>query len=107
MPDEDHNQELFHAITHLICSAPVSLDEARVLGAMRLVDGAHRLMLIAQRHDVFADDPFLTEARADYEAHVNLGMSDPAAFMAWLDSFVAKFVAEELVRAREAIALRP
>ncbi|HEY2041325.1 MAG TPA: DUF6092 family protein [Jatrophihabitans sp.] len=99
---EDHDQELFHAITHFVCSAPVSLEESRVLGAMRLVDGAHRLMLLADGHDVFRDDPFLVEARADYEAHVDLGMSDPAAFKNWLDSFVARFVAEELRRARAA-----
>ena len=103
MPD-DYDQELFHAITHLVCSAPVSLDEARVLGAMRLVDGAHRLMLLAETYDVFADDPFLIEARADYEAHVNLGMSDPVAFVTWLDSFVARFVTEELTRTRAAAA---
>jgi hypothetical protein len=99
---EDHDQELFHAVTHFVCSAPVSLEESRVLGAMRLVDGAHRLMLLAEGHDVFRDDPFLIEARADYEAHVDLGMSDPVAFKNWLDSFVARFVTEELSRARSA-----
>lgn len=99
---EDHNQELFHAITHLVCSAPVSLDESRILGAMRLVDGAHRLMVLAGSQDAFRDDRFLVEARVDYEEHVALGLSDPTAFTKWLDSLVARFVTEELTRAHSA-----
>lgn len=56
-------------------------------------------MVLADGHDVFRDHPFLVEARADYETHVNLARSDPAAFKGWLDSLVARFVAEELSRA--------
>jgi hypothetical protein len=95
---EDHNQELFDVITHLVCSAPVSLDESRVLGAMRLVDAANRLMRLVAGSAVFADDPFLDEARADYDAHVSLGLTDRGAFTAWLGRFVERFTVEELAR---------
>jgi hypothetical protein len=101
---EDHNQQLFNIITHLVCSAPVSLDETRVLGAMRLVDAANRLMLLAAGNAVFAADPFLDEARADYDAHVSLGLTDQTAFTAWLGRFVERFTVEELARVRAAHA---
>lgn len=97
-----HERELFNVITHLVCSAPVSLDETRVLGALRLVDAAYRLMQLAAASTAFAADPFLDEARADYDAHVTLALTDQAAFVAWLGRFVERFTVEELARVRAA-----
>jgi hypothetical protein len=99
---DDHDQQLFNVITHLVCSAPVSLDETRVLGAMRLVDAANRLMRLTAGSTVFAADPFLDDARADYDAHVNLGMTDQTAFTAWLGRFTERFTVEQLARVRAA-----
>jgi Family of unknown function (DUF6092) len=95
---EDHDQELFNIITYLVCSAPVSLDETRVLGAYRFMDAANRLMLLAAGSTVFAADPFLDDVRADYDAHVNLGMTDQTAFTAWLGRFAERFTVEQLAR---------
>lgn len=101
---ENHDQELFGVITHLVCSAPVSLDETHLLGALRLMDAANRLMRLASGSTVFAADPFLDEARADYDAHAMLGLTDQAAFIAWLDRFVERFTAEAVVRVQAAHA---
>jgi hypothetical protein len=97
---ESHDQDLFEIITHLVCSAPTSLDETRVLGAFRMVDAARQLIQFAARNDMFSDDPFLAEALVDYEAHVNLGLTDQDAFVTWLNSFVERFATEELARVR-------
>lgn len=92
------DQELFEVITHLVSSAPTSLGETPSLAAFRMVDGANRLMALAERNDAFTDDAFLAEARADYLAHFNLVMTDQVAFEAWLGEYVRTFTREALRR---------
>lgn len=92
------DQELFEVITHLVSSAPTSLEETPSLAAFRMVDGANRLMALAERSEAFADDEFLREARADYLAHFNLVMTDQVAFEAWLGEYVRTFTLEALRR---------
>jgi hypothetical protein len=72
----DLNQELFKVITHLVSSAPVSLEEAPILAAFRMVDAAHRLMALATQSNAVAEDAFLAQAQTDYLAHFNLVMTD-------------------------------
>jgi hypothetical protein len=91
---EDLNQELFKVITHLVSSAPVSLEETPILAAFRMVDAAHRLMALAADSDAFSDDGFLDAAQADYLAHFNLVMTDQVAFEAWLADYVRSFTVE-------------
>ena len=98
------DQQLFQVVTHLVSSAPVSLDETPILAAFRMVDGAARLMAMAEASDSFADDPFLTAARADYLAHFNLVMTDQVAFEVWLAGFVRGFTREALRRTTAAAA---
>jgi hypothetical protein len=63
-------------ITHLVSSAPVSLEEAPILAAFRMVDAAHRLMALATQSNAVAEDAFLAQAQTDYLAHFNLVMTD-------------------------------
>jgi len=91
---EDLNQKLFKVITHLVSSAPVSLEETPILAAFRMVDAAHRLMALAADSDAFFDDGFLDAAQADYLAHFNLVMTDQVAFEAWLADYVRSFTVE-------------
>ncbi|MGW6456909.1 DUF6092 family protein [Streptomyces sp. NPDC055078] len=93
------DQKLFEIITHLVCSAPASLDETPVLAAFRMVDAANRLMELAETSDAFRQDEFLSAAKADYLAHLNLVMTDQAAFEAWLGENVRSFSLEARRRA--------
>jgi hypothetical protein len=92
------DREMFKVITHLVSSAPVSLDETPILAAFRMVDGANRLMALAEQSDAFAEDEFLVAARQDYLAHFNLVMTDQVAFEAWLMEYVRGFTKEALRR---------
>jgi hypothetical protein len=92
------DREMFKVITHLVSSAPVSLDETPILAAFRMVDGANRLMALAEESDAFAEDEFLVAARQDYLAHFNLVMTDQVAFEAWLMEYVRGFTKEALRR---------
>ena len=94
----DLNQELFKVVTHLVSSAPVSLDETPILAAFRMVDGANRLIALAQSSDAFAADEFLAAMREDYLAHFALVMTDQVAFEAWLDGYVRRFTKEAFRR---------
>jgi len=94
------DRELFTVITHLVSSAPVSLEETPILAAFRMVDGAHRLMDLAAGSDAFADDEFLTWARQEYLDHFNLVMTDQVAFEEWLTGYVQAFTREALRRVR-------
>jgi hypothetical protein len=91
-------REMFKVITHLVSSAPVSLDETPILAAFRMVDGANRLMALAEQSEAFAQDDFLTAARQDYLAHFSLVMTDQVAFEAWLMEYVRGFTKEALRR---------
>jgi hypothetical protein len=95
------DRELFKVITHLVSSAPVSLDETPILAAFRMVDGANRLIALAEANEEFADDEFLSAARQDYLAHFNLVMTDQVAFEAWLMDYVRSFTNEALRRVSE------
>jgi hypothetical protein len=95
------DRELFRVITHLVSSAPVSLEETPVLAAFRMVDGAHRLMDLAAASDVFPEDEFLSWARQDYLDHFNLVMTDQVAFEEWLTGYVQAFTREALRRVRD------
>ncbi|MEJ3651939.1 DUF6092 family protein [Actinomycetes bacterium KLBMP 9759] len=92
---DERDEQLFAVITHLVASAPTSLEETPSLAAFRMVDAAHRLMGLVE-----GDDPFLDAARADYLDHLDLVMTDQAAFDAWLGEYVRTFTAEALRRAR-------
>lgn len=96
---EDLNAELFKVITYLVSSAPTSLEETPALAAFRMVDGAHRLMTLAEHSTAFTDDEFLRRAREDYLDHFNLVMTDQPAFEAWLREYVRTFTREALHRA--------
>lgn len=98
-PSDDLNERLFEIVTHLVSSAPTSLEETPSLAAFRMVDAAHRLMVLIEQNDAVADDEFFREARADYAAHFNLVMTDQAAFDAWLGEYVRSFTREALRRA--------
>lgn len=97
----DLNQEMFKVITYLVSSAPTSLEETPTLAAFRMVDGAHRLMELAEGSDAFGEDEFLRQAHADYLAHYNLVMTDPQAFETWLAEYVRSFTREALRRASQ------
>lgn len=97
----DVNQEMFKVITYLVSSAPTSLEETPTLAAFRMVDGAHRLMELAEASDAFVEDEFLRQAHADYLAHYNLVMTDPQAFETWLAEYVRSFTREALRRAAQ------
>lgn len=97
----DLNQDMFEVITHLVSSAPTSLEETPTLAAFRMVDAANRLMALAGQSDAFQDDEFLRTARAEYLAHFNLIMTDPDAFEAWLAEYVRTFTSEALRRASD------
>ncbi|AYY11424.1 hypothetical protein EF847_00490 [Actinobacteria bacterium YIM 96077] len=93
------DQAIFGIITHLVTSAPTSLQETPSLAAFRMVDAAHRLMELVNENDTFQQDEFLQSARAEYMANFNLVMTDPDAFDAWLASYVQSFTREALRRA--------
>jgi len=97
---DELNQQLFEIITHLVSSAPTSLEETPSLAAFRMVDAAHRLMTLVEQNDAVADDEFLRAAREDYLAHFNLVMTDQAEFDAWLGEYVRTFAREALRRVR-------
>ncbi|MCW2577851.1 MAG: hypothetical protein JWR28_508 [Modestobacter sp.] len=101
------DQQLFQVVTHLVSSAPVSLDETPILAAFRMVDGANRLIALAEGSDSFGEDAFLAEARADYLAHFNLVMTDQVAFESWLTGYVRRFTKEALRRANAAADTGP
>ncbi|MFI6538064.1 DUF6092 family protein [Nonomuraea sp. NPDC050547] len=93
---EEPDRALYETVTVLVCSAPLALDETRLLSAFRMLDAADRLMGIMGEHD----DAFLRRARADYAAHRMLAMTDQAAFTDWMSRYVAEFAAQALRRTR-------
>jgi hypothetical protein len=98
----EHGQveELFDIVLYLVNSAPTSLGETPSLAAFRMMDAADRLLAVLQRT---ATDPeqrtFLDEARADYDSHYNLVMTDQDAFKRWLPDFVRRCTEEGMRRA--------
>lgn len=96
------DQRVFEIITHLVSSAPTSLQETPSLAAFRMVDAAHRLMTLVADDDAFSDDEFLQSARAEYAAHFNLVMTDQDQFDSWLAEYVQSFTREALRRANAA-----
>lgn len=89
----DESRDLFAVITHLVTSAPTSLDETPALAAFRMLDAAGRLMAL-----VAPDDDFLRSAHAEFTEHATLVMTDQAAFLQWLDEYVRRFTREALSR---------
>lgn len=96
---KDLDQEIFAIITHLVCSAPTSLQETPSLAAFRMVDAAHRLMALMDENDALSSDEFLQTARAEYAANHALVMTDPDRFDTWLAEYVKSFTGEALRRA--------
>lgn len=95
-------QDLYDIVVYLVNSAPTSLGETPSLAAFRMVDAANRLLSVLQQ----VSDPedteqatFLATARADYEAHYNLVMTDQDAFQRWLPDFVRLCTEEAMRRA--------
>nr|WP_042194749.1 DUF6092 family protein [Kibdelosporangium sp. MJ126-NF4]CEL21521.1 hypothetical protein [Kibdelosporangium sp. MJ126-NF4]CTQ95912.1 hypothetical protein [Kibdelosporangium sp. MJ126-NF4] len=93
----DDSRQLFAIITHLVTSAPTSLDETPILAAFRMVDAAGRLMALSA-----PDDEFLRAAHADLTDHATLVLTDQAAFREWLDEYVRRFTREALSRTASA-----
>ncbi|MEV6908684.1 DUF6092 family protein [Amycolatopsis sp. NPDC051071] len=89
----EESRELFAVITHLVTSAPTSLDETPILAAFRMVDAAGKLMALGA-----PDDEFLRAAHADFTDHATLVLTDQAAFREWLDEYVRHFTRETLNR---------
>lgn len=96
---DDLNRKLFEVITHLVTSAPTSLEETPTLAAFRMVDAANRLMSLVEDSATGESDEFLRQARADYQAHRDLVMTDQAGFEAWLADYVRSFTREARSRA--------
>ncbi|MFI6901337.1 DUF6092 family protein [Nonomuraea sp. NPDC050394] len=95
---QERDCALYETVTLLVCSAPLALDETRLLSAYRMLDAADRLMGIMADHD----DDFPRRARADFAAHRMLAMTDQAAFTDWMAGYVAGFAAQALRRTRAA-----
>lgn len=95
---EVSREDLFDVVVYLVNSAPTSLGETPSLAAFRMVDAAYRLLGILEAS---TDDPaqsaFVEAAKADYEAHYNLVMTDQGAFADWLPAFV-RLCTEEAMR---------
>lgn len=96
---DDLNSALFEVITHLVTSAPTSLEETPTLAAFRMVDAANRLMSLVEDGTTGGSDEFLQQARAEYQAHRDLVMTDQAAFETWLADYVRTFTREARSRA--------
>ncbi|MGI8946628.1 MAG: DUF6092 family protein [Ornithinimicrobium sp.] len=93
-------EDLFDIVVYLVNSAPTSLGETPSLAAFRMMDAASRLLAVLQRTTSDTEQQtFLAEARADYDAHYNLVMTDQEAFKQWLPDFVRRCTEEAMRRA--------
>lgn len=100
-PDTESSprEHLFDVVVYLVNSAPTSLGETPSLAAFRMVDAAYRLLGILEHTTVDPDQcEFLSRARADYEAHFNLVMTDQEAFAQWLPDYVRQCTEEAMRR---------
>lgn len=93
-------QALFDILVYLVNSAPTSLGETPSLAAFRMLDAAHRLAEVLQQQTTdLAQQQFLAEVRADYQAHHHLVMTDQTAFQQWMPDFVRLCTEEAMRRA--------
>ncbi|MTD15013.1 hypothetical protein GIS00_13800 [Nakamurella sp. YIM 132087] len=86
-------QELFEVIVYLVSSSVTSMTETPELATFRMIDAAERLMAISTSR---LPDDFLTAARADWEAHKMLVVSDQPEYLRWLDGYARSFVRKTL-----------
>lgn len=93
--------DLFDVVVYLVNSAPTSLGETPSLAAFRMVDAADRLLRILEQT---SDDPqelaFVSAARADFDEHHHLVMTDQEAFQRWLPDLVRRVTEEAMRRAQ-------
>ena len=92
--------ELFEVVLYLVNSAPTSLGETPSLAAFRMLDAAHRLLAVLQRETDDQDrQRFADQARADFDEHHHLVMTDQVGFQAWMPDFVRLCTEEAMRRA--------
>lgn len=92
------DQAIFDVLTHLVGSAPTSLEETPILAAFRMLDAANHLMALIEENDGLGYDLLLAAARTDYTEHRNLIMTDQVAAQASMTGYLRDFTQEALRR---------
>ena len=89
MEIEELKKELFAYLTFLAISARNCVEEPKLYGPLRLIDGASRLIEIMEKAGV--EDPFYHEIKKKIDRDKFTVMSDRNQFIKFLDDLTKDF----------------
>lgn len=93
-PRKGIEEFIFEYSLFLLTSARGTVDEPRLYGALRLVDGISRLTDLYSRSAELKQDEFLMGIRAEIETHLNNAMTSDEQFIRFMDDLIVKFTDE-------------
>jgi hypothetical protein len=95
--------DVFELLAFLATSARLCVDEPKLYGTFRLVDGASRLLGFALESDQLEDKQFLQQLKDEIDEKKMLLVADQEGYLKFLDDLTRK-VAREL-KERASVAL--
>jgi len=85
---------LFEYSLYLLTSARGTVDEPKIYGALRLVDGIVRLEHIYSKCPGLKKDKFLLEIKSEIQTNLDRVLKSEEEFAKFMDSLIAKFTDE-------------
>jgi hypothetical protein len=98
MDKEQFQKSLFDLLSFLIISARNLVEEPKLYGPLRLIDGASRLIEILEKEGL--SDEFLSKIRKKIEEKENSVMTNKDEFIELLDDLTLDFADELKKRSR-------
>ena len=98
MTDPSPDDRLFDIILYLVTCARLSVDEPVIYGSFRLIEGASRLIDVAEGLPGFEPDSFLREQRENIEREKSRTVDDQDGYQAWLTDLATRFALERVRR---------
>lgn len=89
MEAEELKNEFFALLAFLAVSARNCVDEPKLYGPLRLIDGASRLIEILEKAGI--EDPFFQEVKEKIDQNKYTVMSDRNQFVQFLDDLTKAF----------------
>ncbi len=92
MEAEELNNEFFALLAFLVVSARNCVEEPKLYGPLRLIDGASRLIEILEKAGI--EDPFFQEVKEKIDQNKYTVMSNRNQFVQFLDDLTKDFSKE-------------
>jgi hypothetical protein len=83
---------MFVIVTKMVTAAPMMFEEPVILGTLRIMDSASKLVAELEANGV--TDPFLADFRTEWDTNKAKMMSNPDQYAEMLDAIATRFVRE-------------